>query len=189
MADGGKDPRRSYPRALFGALATAGVVYVLVGIAAAAAVPTGELAESSGPLLEVVKAAGGVPTWLFSAIALVAVADGALLTGVMSSRLAYGMARDGLLPAGLTNVLPGRPTPWVAIAVTTALSILLALTGSAATLAFPHWFFCCSWCSSSSTSPFSCCGARRCMHRHERAELHYRHMTSAGPWRYAVSCR
>lgn len=106
-----KDPRRSYPRALFGALATAGVVYVLVGITAAAAVPTGKLAESSGPLLEVVKAAGCAPTWLFSALALVAVANGALLTGIMSSRLAYGMARDGLLPAGLTKVLPGRRTP------------------------------------------------------------------------------
>ncbi|MFF7206525.1 APC family permease [Streptomyces sp. NPDC008141] len=135
VAEETKDPRRAYPRALFGALATAGAVYVLVGIAASAAVPTSKLAESSGPLLEVVKAAGGVPTWLFSAIALIAVANGALLTGIMSSRLTYGMAREGLLPSGLTKVLPGRRTPWVAIAATTALSVLLALTGSVATLA------------------------------------------------------
>lgn len=135
VAEETRDPRRSYPRALFGALATAGAVYVLVGIAASAAVPTAKLAESSGPLLEVVRAAGGVPTWLFSAIALVAVANGALLTGIMSSRLAYGMARDGLLPAPLTQVLPRRRTPWVAIAVTTALAALLALTGGVATLA------------------------------------------------------
>ncbi|MCS0605825.1 APC family permease [Streptomyces sp. LP11] len=131
VAEETRDPRRSYPRALFGALATAGAVYVLVGIAASAAVPTGRLAASSGPLLEVVRAAGGVPPRLFSVIALVAVANGALLTGIMSSRLAYGMARDGLLPA----VLPGRRTPWVAIAATTALSVVLALTGSVATLA------------------------------------------------------
>ncbi|MGW0494670.1 APC family permease [Streptomyces sp. NPDC003007] len=130
-----RDPRRSYPRALFGALATAGAVYVLVGMAASAAVPTAQLAGSSGPLLEVVEAAGGVPPRLFSAIALVAVANGALLTGIMSSRLAYGMARDGLLPAALSEVLPGRRTPWVAIAVTTLLAMLLALTGSVATLA------------------------------------------------------
>ncbi|MGI5484047.1 APC family permease [Streptomyces lavendofoliae] len=135
VAEETRDPRRSYPRALFGALATAGAVYVLVGLAASAAVPTGTLAASSGPLLEVVKAAGGVPVWLFSAIALVAVANGALLTGIMSSRLAYGMARDGLLPAVLTKVLPGRRTPWAAIALTTALSMVLALTGSVATLA------------------------------------------------------
>ncbi|NSL43075.1 APC family permease [Streptomyces sp. 8P21H-1] len=135
VAEETRDPRRAYPRALFGALVTAGAVYALVGAAAAAAVPTGKLAESSGPLLEVVRAAGGVPTEVFSAIALVAVANGALLTGIMSSRLAYGMARDGLLPGFLTKVLPGRRTPWAAIAATTALSLLLALTGDVATLA------------------------------------------------------
>ncbi|MEV5884756.1 APC family permease [Streptomyces sp. NPDC052020] len=135
VAEETRDPRRSYPRALFGALVTAGAVYVLVGVAASAAVPTARLVESSGPLLEVVKEAGGVPTRLFSAIALVAVANGALLTGIMSSRLAYGMARDGLLPSGLTRVLPGRRTPWAAIAATTVPAVLLALTGSVATLA------------------------------------------------------
>ncbi|MEV7083727.1 APC family permease [Streptomyces sp. NPDC093516] len=135
VAEETRDPRRSYPRALFGALATAGAVYLLVGLAASAAVPTDRLAGSSGPLLEVVEEAGGVPTRLFSAIALVAVANGALLTGIMSSRLAYGMAKDGLLPAGLTKVLPGRRTPWAAIAVTTLLAMFLALTGSVATLA------------------------------------------------------
>ncbi|MFG2636297.1 APC family permease [Streptomyces sp. NPDC048362] len=135
VAEETRDPRRSYPRALFGALATAGAVYVLVGIVASAAVPTSTLARSSGPLLEVVKEAGGVPPKLFSAVALVAVANGALLTGIMSSRLAYGMARDGLLPRFLTRVLPGRRTPWASIAATTALAFLLALTGDVATLA------------------------------------------------------
>jgi amino acid transporter len=135
VAEETQDPRRSYPRALFGALLTAGAVYVLVGLAASAAVPTGTLASSSGPLLEVVRAAGGVPERLFGAIALVAVANGALLTGIMSSRLAYGMARDGLLPRFLTAVLPERRTPWAAIGTTTGLAVLLALTGGVAALA------------------------------------------------------
>lgn len=135
VAEETRDPRRSYPRALFGALVTAGAVYVLVGIVASAAVPTGRPAASSGPLLEVVREAGGVLPKVFSAIALVAVANGALLTGIMSSRLAFGMARDGLLPRFLTRVLPGRRTPWASTAVTTALSFLLALTGDVATLA------------------------------------------------------
>jgi amino acid transporter len=130
-----RDPRRSYPRALFGALATAGAVYVMVGVAASAAVPTDRLAASSGPLLEVVREAGGVPPLLFSAIALVAVANGALLTGIMASRLAFGMARDGLLPSPLARVLPGRRTPWAAIAATTAPAMFLALTGSVTALA------------------------------------------------------
>ncbi|MEU1521128.1 APC family permease [Nocardia rhamnosiphila] len=135
LAEEVRDPRRAYPRALFGALLTAGLVYVLLGVVAGAVVPTEILAESSGPLLEVVRAAGGVPERLFAVIALVAVANGALLTGIMASRLAYGMARDGLLPGGLARLLPRRRTPWVAVLATTALSLLLALTGEIAALA------------------------------------------------------
>ncbi|NUL43619.1 amino acid permease [Cellulosimicrobium funkei] len=135
IAEETKDPARSYPRALFGALIVAGVVYALVGAAAAAVIPTAELAESSAPLLQVVTAAGFIPPILFSGIALVAVANGALLTGIMSSRLAYGMARDGLLPAVLTRLLPQRRTPWVAIIATTGLSLILALTGTLEILA------------------------------------------------------
>lgn len=135
VAEEAKDPTRSYPRALFGALAVAGLVYVGVGMAASVVLPTDDLAASSGPLLKVVRAAGGVPTVLFSAIALIAVANGALLTGIMSSRLAYGMSRDGLLPPFLSRVLPNRRTPWLAILVTTGLSVLLALIGSIEVLA------------------------------------------------------
>lgn len=130
------EPRRVYPRALFGALIAAGVVYVLVGLASAIALPPEELAQSSGPLLEVVSASGvGVPEWLFSFIALVAVANGALLTMIMASRLTYGMAAQGLLPGVLANVLPNRRTPWVAIVATTAVAMALTLTGDLSTLA------------------------------------------------------
>lgn len=135
LAEEARSPSRSYPRALFGALLVAGFIYVGVGVAASAILPTERLAASSGPLLEVVRAAGGVPPVLFSLVALAAVANGALLTGIMSSRLAYGMARDGLLPSVLSRVLPGRRTPWVAILTTTGLSLALALTGEVATLA------------------------------------------------------
>ena len=112
-----------------------GIVYALIGIVASAVVPTEELAGSTGPLALVVEAAGFVPPLVFSAIALIAVANGALLTGIMSSRLAYGMARDGLLPAGLARLLPRRRTPWVAIIVTTGLSLVLSLTGTLEILA------------------------------------------------------
>jgi len=125
-----REPSTVYPVALFGALITAGIVYVLVGVASATALPPSELSESSGPLLAVVAASGiGVPDWVFSAIALVAVANGALLTMIMSSRLSYGMAEHGLLSAALSTVLPQRRTPWVSIVATTAVAILLTLVG------------------------------------------------------------
>jgi basic amino acid/polyamine antiporter, APA family len=136
VAEEVRDPSRVYPRALFGALITAGIVYVGVGVASSAVLGSEELAASSGPLLEVVKASGvGVPAWLFSLIALVAVANGALLTMIMASRVTYGMAEQGLLPAVLGRVLPRRRTPWVAIVATTAVAMGLTLIGDLATLA------------------------------------------------------
>ncbi|HYO36773.1 MAG TPA: APC family permease [Geodermatophilus sp.] len=136
VAEEVRDVRRVYPRALFGALLTAGLVYVLVGIAAAVVLPPEELTASSGPLLEVVRAAdAGIPDELFSLVALIAVANGALLTMIMASRMAYGLAEQRLLPAVLGRVLPHRRTPWVAIAVTTAVAMGLSLAGDLATLA------------------------------------------------------
>ena len=116
--------------------ATAGLVYVLVGLASAIALPADELEASSGPLLDVVAATGvGIPSWLFSLIALIAVANGALLTMIMASRLAYGMSEQALLPRSLSRVLPRRRTPWVAILATTLVAMLLTLIGDLATLA------------------------------------------------------
>jgi APA family basic amino acid/polyamine antiporter len=136
MAEEVRNVRKVYPRALFGALLIAGAIYMGVGVAAAAVMPIDQLIHSSAPLLEVVKASHlGIPPRLFAFIALVAVANGALLTMIMSSRLAYGMSRQGLLPHALSKVLPERRTPWVAIVATTVVAIILTLTGSLATLA------------------------------------------------------
>ncbi|MGO2931786.1 APC family permease [Microbacterium sp.] len=131
-----REPSKTYPKALFAALITAGAVYVLVGLASAVALPAEDLQQSSGPLLAVVEATGvGVPSWLFSLIALIAVANGALLTMIMASRLAYGMAEQGLLPDVLGRVLRRRKTPWAAILATTVVAMLLTLIGDLATLA------------------------------------------------------
>lgn len=136
VAEEVRDPSRVYPKALFGALATAGVVYVLVALASAIALPAGELSKSSGPLLAVVSASGvAIPDWVFSLIALVAVANGALLTMIMSSRVTFGMAEQGLLPHALGRVLPQRRTPLTAIVATTVVAIALTLVGDLSTLA------------------------------------------------------
>jgi amino acid transporter len=136
VAEEVRDVRRVYPRALFGALLTAGVVYVLVGLTAAVVLPAEELSASSGPLLAVVQASGvGVPDRLFSAIALIAVANGALLTMIMASRMVFGLAEQRLLPPLLGAVLPRRRTPWVAIVATTVVAMALTLIGDLGDLA------------------------------------------------------
>lgn len=136
MAEEARTPSRSYPRALFGAVITAAAVYLLIAIGSVIVVPPAELATSTGPLLEVVETSGvAVPGWLFSLIALVAIANGALLFLVMASRVAYGLAEAGLLPRAFGLVLPKRRTPWVSILAVAGVTMLLSLVGDIATLA------------------------------------------------------
>ena len=136
MAEEVRNPSKAYPRALFGAICTAGVVYLLIAIGAVIVLPPADLAESTGPLLDVVAASGvGIPPGLFSIIALIAISNGALLFMVMASRVGYGLAEAELLPKAFGKVLPGRQTPWVSIVVIAGLTIILSLTGNVATLA------------------------------------------------------
>jgi amino acid transporter len=136
MAEETHDPTRVFPRALFTGLAVAGVVYLLVAFTATMLVQTSTLQESSGPLLEVVEAANlSFPPQLFALIALVAVTNTALINMVMASRLVYGMARQRIVPRGLGAVASSRRTPYVAIAFTSVLAIVLVATGDLADLA------------------------------------------------------
>ncbi|XUK68195.1 hypothetical protein ABMA08_17580 [Pseudomonas yamanorum] len=116
--------RKIYPRAVFAALTTAGIVYMAVGVAASAVLPMDKLMATSAPLLEVVRESGlNMPPQVFAFIALVAVASGALLTMIRASPLTYGMACLGLLPRSPSKVLPKRRTRWVAITASTLAAI------------------------------------------------------------------
>jgi amino acid transporter len=129
MAEETREPNRTFPPALITGLVGAAIIYLLVAFTAAMVVPLDVLTESSGPLLEVVKA--GAPGLnsdeLFSAIAMVSVSNTMLINMLMASRLLYGMSRRGVLPGALSRLTPRR-TPWVAIALTTALSMVLLFT-------------------------------------------------------------
>jgi basic amino acid/polyamine antiporter, APA family len=128
MAEEVRDPIRTFPPALLTGIVAASIIYLLVGFTAAMTVPLDVLTESSGPLLEIVER--GLD-WdagtLFSVIAMIAVSNTMLINMLMASRLLYGMANQGVLPAPFAWVSP-RKTPWFGIAFTTALSILLILT-------------------------------------------------------------
>lgn len=136
VAEETKDPSRAYPPALFGGLLIAGVIYLLVTVVASMAVPTDDLVSSSGPLLEVVDQGPlAMSTEVFSFIALLAVANGALINMIMASRITYGMSRQGIVPRGLGRVHETRRTPWVAIVFTSAIAVVLVSTGDLSSLA------------------------------------------------------
>jgi len=136
LAEETRRPRIDFPWALFGGLLVAGAIYLAVTVIASMVVPTGVLASSDGPLLEVTSVGPlAVPDRVFSAIALFALANGALINLIMASRLLYGLAGEGVLPTAFANVLPRRRTPWFAIAFTASIACLLLLTGDVGDLA------------------------------------------------------
>lgn len=136
VAEEVKNPRRNFPIAVIVALAITTVVYIAVSVTAVSVMDHAELGRSSQPLVAVVgKAAPGVPPGVFSAIALFAIANTGLLNYIMGSRMVYGMARQGLLPAALGRVHARRRTPHVAIFTLMALVMILAISGNIAELA------------------------------------------------------
>lgn len=136
VAEETQDPSRAYPVALFGGLIGALVIYMLVTLTASMVVDPGTLAESDGPLLEVVRAgAPGFDERIFAAVALVAVSNTALINLIMASRLLYGLARQGIVPAVFARVDGVRRTPWVAIVATALIAVILVSTGELGDLA------------------------------------------------------
>jgi amino acid transporter len=136
VAEETQQPSRSFPRALFGGIAVAGTLYLLVTLTASFVVPTDRLSGSDAPLLEVVEVGPlGISTKLFAFIALMAVSNSALINMIMASRIVYGMADQGIVARLFARVLPERRTPFVAILFTTLIAVVLITTGDLSTLA------------------------------------------------------
>ena len=136
VAEECRDPRRTVPFGIVGAMLAATVLYMAVAVTAVSVVPWQELAVAPSPLAAVTaRAASWLPGWTYVAITVFAVANTALLNYVTASRLAFGMARDGLLPAVLGRIHPGTRTPHVAIMVLFVLLVVLVLAGNIGQLA------------------------------------------------------
>ncbi|MDF5758984.1 APC family permease [Spongiactinospora sp. TRM90649] len=130
MAEETKHPSRDFPRAIFLGVAITSAIYILVAITSSLLVDFRVLEDSTGPLLEVVKAGGlSFPPQAFAIIAIFAVANSALINMMMASRLVYGLANERVVPKGLAWVDPRRRTPVIGIVFTTLLAIGLISTG------------------------------------------------------------
>jgi amino acid transporter len=128
-----RDPHRSLPRALFGAMGFVLVLYVAIQLGAQKLLGA-DLAHQAAPLAaaaaRVSPLAGGV---------LVAGAALSMLGWIASDilgapRLLFAFARDGLLPRVLGRVHPGTHVPTVAIVAHAGLAASLAISGSFAGL-------------------------------------------------------
>ncbi len=136
LAEEAKHPSRDLPRAILVSIALSTVLYLLVILTVLGVMSPEDAARSPTPLLDVMRIGGIIiPPEGFALIAIIAIANTGLANAIMASRLLYGMAHHRLLPAILMRVHPHRQTPWVAIGLTFALSVLLVVTGRVSILA------------------------------------------------------
>lgn len=136
VAEECRNPKVTIPFGLMLAMVLAAVLYIAVAITAVSVVPWPDLASAPGPITEVMRrAAPALPPIVFTGITLFAVANTALVNYVTASRLLYGMARQGLLPARFGDVHAGRRTPHIAIAALLLIATPLALMGTITELA------------------------------------------------------
>ena len=130
VAEEVKEPRRTMPFGIIIALATAALLYVAVAVTAISVVDYRELAKANAPLSAIAdRAAPWLPPRTFDFVTMFAVTNTVLINYIMGSRILYGMARQGLLPAILGRVHSKRRTPHIAIFTLFAVVLILAVSG------------------------------------------------------------
>lgn len=129
-----QEPRRTLMRAIFLNLAGTALFYALIMWAYIAIAP--DPANVDTPLAAAAaKVLGPAGTLMISVAAIFSVATFQLNVFVAMPRIAYGMARRGLLPHPLAYVSPRFKTPIAAIGAYGTLVAILSLSGSFAALA------------------------------------------------------
>jgi len=119
MAEEAKNPTRTVPMGIVGAIAASVALYVMVALSVVLSDQTG-----GNPLLNLFE---GKPALIFAAIGSVSIANGVLVEIVMLSRLFYGMARIGRLPQAIGRIDPFTRTPVLATLAAGAIILATAL--------------------------------------------------------------
>lgn len=129
------DPKRNIPRAIFGAIAIAVTIYLLVSITAigATVAPAGiKVYEYLGDKKEVaiIEVAQQVFPWAIGGLilllsGLVSTMSALNATTYSSSRVSFAMGRDHNLPALFARVHPRRHTPYWAVVFSGGMMILI----------------------------------------------------------------
>ncbi len=131
-----KSPEKTIPKGLMLAIVVSIFLYVTVAVSAVSVMGWERLSTSDAPFADLAFFAFGSDAFiLLTAIALFATANTVLMMMLGSSRIIYGMADSRTLPAILASVHTSRRTPWTAILVTMAVSILFIFAGDIAFVA------------------------------------------------------
>jgi APA family basic amino acid/polyamine antiporter len=128
------DAGRDVPRALFVGVLLVMAIYVLVNVAILNVLPISEIAASKLPAADAASRLfgenGGTIITALSLISLLGIINA---TAMLSPRVMFGLARDGLFAPQAARVSSGG-TPYVALIITAVLAVGLAFAGTFETL-------------------------------------------------------
>lgn len=127
IAEEVRNPSWALPRAIFLTLIISTILYVLVAWISLTSVDRAALAHSPAPLALVFERLTGMSPKTMSIIAIVATLNGIVVQVIMSSRVLYGLAHQGGLPARFAAVSASTRTPVFATAFTTVFILMFAL--------------------------------------------------------------
>ncbi len=131
-----KRPDRNLPLAIVGSVVIATLLYALILLVLTGIFPRAGISQREAPLVDAAgHIAGPAGTAVMLAAAILATLSSANAAIMASSRINYGMGRDGVLPDWFSHIHPKHNTPSHAILVTGGIGTLLSLTGQAEALA------------------------------------------------------
>ena len=138
-----RNPKKNVPRAALSSISIVFVLYMLI-IAGTIAMLGGRIMQTGAPVQDAfVEMIGPMGAWMVSIGALISIAGLNIGESIMVPRFGAAIADEGLLPRKIAQV-NGHNAPVVAIAISSAIAILLLLTGSfekLATLSVVFRFF------------------------------------------------
>jgi amino acid transporter len=131
-----KEPEKTIPRALLASLAISTALYVLVGLASVSLVPWSSLSASEAPLaLAVSSVLGKSGSDVLTVAALLTTLNTVLVLLLVSSRIIYGLGREGALPGALGWVSKRTHAPVVASLLTLAIALAILPLGEIGAIA------------------------------------------------------
>jgi APA family basic amino acid/polyamine antiporter len=129
-------PERNLPLAIILTLVGVLGLYLLVTFVAIGLLSWLDLGRSSAPLADaVVGFAGSAGRLLIAIAALFTTAATGNAVLVVTSRISFAMARDGLFPSFVARVHRGNGAPWAAVLLCGVLLAVVAMSGSVAFVA------------------------------------------------------
>ncbi|MDP6979691.1 MAG: APC family permease [Myxococcota bacterium] len=127
VAEEVRDARHTLPKGIVITLVLTTVLYLLLSALSVLAVSPDDLAQSKAPLALVYERASGGSAKTIAWVGVLAVVNGALIQLIMASRVIYGLASRGQLPAVFARVHGRTQTPHVATATVGTVVFLLAV--------------------------------------------------------------